>query len=69
MFNYKCPNGERRQQGNKVWIQCNLMNRLCGFQRYCIDKRDVEHTTMAPSCILYKRELEKENKLKSEENL
>ena len=50
MFNYKCPNGNRMEKGNKVWIQCSKLNNICLCQRYCMQKRDVEHSTNAPNC-------------------
>ena len=50
MFNYKCPNGNRMEKGNKVWIQCSKLNNICLCQRYCMQKRDVEHSANAPRC-------------------
>lgn len=56
MYDYKCPEGERKEQGRKLWIHCNATNDVCLCQRYCLQKRDIEHTTDAPNCPLQKKE-------------
>ena len=50
MYDFKCPNGNKMQKGNKVWINCSALNSVCLCQRYCTTKRDVEHSVNAPNC-------------------
>ena len=51
MFNYTCKNAERRLREGKIpYFFCKHLDNLCGFQRVCAQKRDVEHTLLAPRC-------------------
>lgn len=59
MYNYKCPFAEHKKQGFSVWLKCTLDGDVCGFTRYCMEKRDVEHSTSAPQCPLYLKNKDK----------
>lgn len=51
MFQYTCKNAERRlRDGTIPYFYCKKLDNLCGFQRICRQKRDVEHTALAPRC-------------------
>lgn len=50
MFNYSCPHADKRVKGLLHYLYCKKIDNICPFQRFCPTKREVEHTTLAPSC-------------------
>lgn len=66
MYDYKCPFGVRVQKSHSVGIQCSVQNTLCGFQRYCPTKRDIEHSPNAQNCLTYKKEINKNRNIGDE---
>lgn len=64
MFNYDCPNAEKRQKGIMHYFWCKAYDNICPHQRFCPTKKDVEHTPLAVTCdgknIIQTKIIEKE---------
>jgi len=51
-----CIHGTLKNIGKRQWIQCDITNKACMFQRYCIEKRKVVFSTNATQCKLRNNE-------------
>lgn len=49
-MNVSCLYGEYQKNGMRSWIKCIQIDRMCPFQRYCINEKKVVHTLDANKC-------------------